>query len=102
MSTHLPIALPDADAHALRSGMWDCASKPAGELSHADIGQLVVFPVVLREAKISATVHGEIRRVHMHTDEVEIDITNTDEGYSEWSTFTVAPEDPVFITNYTD
>lgn len=101
MSEHMPIPFPEAATGLLR--LHEDVSFCVEEAIRAELingthrDRTVLFHIVLREARIPALVQGQIRRVHHHSDAVELDVTNMDETYTEWTTFTLGPDDVVWF-----
>ncbi|QLF84028.1 hypothetical protein SEA_UPYO_49 [Gordonia phage Upyo] len=100
MSTDLPTPFPAMSAGPLRlhEDVWNNVDiVQAEDLAGKHLDREVLFKVVLREAKLPALVHASIRRVHHHADAVEIDVTNLDDDYTEWTTYVLAPSDAVYF-----
>lgn len=100
MSEHMPIPMNPTFRNVLRvhDEVRACGTiRLANDMTGSEIGAEIVFHVVLREARIPALIQGQIRRIHHRADAVELYITNTDETYTEWSTFTLDPNDVVLV-----
>ncbi|QDK02050.1 hypothetical protein SEA_GIBBLES_91 [Gordonia phage Gibbles] len=99
MSTHLPIEMPELSLNILVNSetVGNTQAILAVDLSGKHTDKEVLIPVVTRQARIPAPIHGQIRRIHHHTDAVELDVTSLNEDDTEWDTFTIDRHDPIYF-----
>lgn len=100
MSEYLPLPFPVPSPFRLATSLMNEVTEvKAMDLSGRHLGWDVYVPVVTRAAHLTTLVFGHIRRVHQHTDAVEVDLTNDDPDFTEWDTFTLHPHALVYIHN---
>lgn len=100
MSEYVPIPFPTPSPFRFATSLMNETTEvKAMDLSGRHLDWHVYIPVVTRDAHLPTMVYGQIRRVHQHTDAVEVDVTSTDPDFTEWDTFTIQPHAVVYIHN---